>query len=62
MVKGQTEKLDQGWSIRVRVQSKARTLDCGCDPGLEDEYEGVVQGLIRRLDGQMWSRTRGFNW
>ena len=39
----------KGWSVRVRVWSRAGRSEGGCDPGLEDQNEGVVQGWTIRV-------------
>ena len=43
----------QDMKIRLWVWSRAGRSGRGCGPGLEDQGEGVVQGLKIRL--RMWS-------
>ena len=41
--------------------SRAKIVDCGCGPGLENEYKDVVHGWIGRLARRCGTWAKGLN-
>ena len=45
----------QGWSVKLRVWSRAGVSECGCGQALEDKTKSIIQEW--RITQLVWPRT-----